>query len=163
MIVGPSYHSEIQCVGERDYARARLLNHPDPFGCTVAQLNGVQPSEAVQLIVWQLGDVSRNRENQHRNSTRYGHRGVAHRVVPVSLGIERERRVDANCNDVFVLIPCLERRKENSCIASTRRISGNSSLGSDEALVITDVRNIESRCVVPRAVALRSEPVRAIP
>lgn len=163
VVVRSRHYSEVKRVGEGDDARARSLNHADPLRCAVAELNSVHASETVQLVVWQLGDVSRNRENQHRDSTGYGYSGVARRVVPVSLRIERECRVDANCNDVFVLIACLERRQQDGCISRTCRIPGDSRLRSDEALVITDVRNIESCRVVPGTVAFWSEPVRAIP
>lgn len=90
VVVRSSHHREVQRVGESDDARARALNDADPLGCAVAQLNSVKAGEAVQLVVGQLGDIARNRKNQHGNSTGYSHSGVARRVVPVSLRIECE-------------------------------------------------------------------------
>jgi len=163
VIVGSGNHGEVQRVGERDYIRARPLNHPDSLGRTVAEFNCVETRESLQLVVRQLGEIARNREDQHGDRSRYRHCGVAFRIVPVSLWIECKRRVDADGDDVFVLIPRLERGQEHRCISSTRRVSSDTSLRSDKALVITDVCNVETGCVMPCAVALRREPVGAVP
>ncbi len=65
VVVGPGNNGKVQRIRERDYAGARSLNHPDALGCAVAELNCVQPRETMQFVVGQLGEVPRNREDQH--------------------------------------------------------------------------------------------------
>jgi hypothetical protein len=83
--------------------------------------------------------------------------------VPVTLGIERERRVDPDRDYVLVVIPRLESRKENGAVASVRRIARRCSHRSGETLVIAYIRDIESGRGVPLPVTLRREPLARVP
>jgi len=118
VIVRAGNDSEVQRVGEREYASACSLNYADAFRRAVTELDGIQSGEAVQLVVGNLGDVTRNGEDQHRDSPGYGNSGIACRVVPVALRVECECRVYAKGDDVFVLIACFQRWQQHCCISS---------------------------------------------
>lgn len=66
VIVGSGNDSEIKCVGESEDVRLLSVNRSNPLGRGVAQLDCIEPGKSVQLILRQLVDVSRNREDEKR-------------------------------------------------------------------------------------------------
>jgi hypothetical protein len=156
---------EVERVREFDDVRLPPLDHSNALGCGVAQLHCVQSREAARFVFRKPGKVARNGEYEERCPfTRSECRVVAaHRVVPVALGINRECGVDADCDDVLVLVSRLERRKQYRSVASTHRVQRRGGDRTSESLVIADVRDIESRSGVPRAITLRCEPFVAVP
>lgn len=110
VIVRARNDREVERIGKADDLRLALLYDADSLRRCVAQLDGVESREAVLLVVRNLVDVSRNRENEKRCGSGHCKRGVALRIVPVTLRVERERRVDSDRDDVLVLIARLESR-----------------------------------------------------
>ena len=109
MIVRPRNNGEVQRVREFQDARALPLNSAHPLRRRIAQLNRVQPRKAVPLGVGNLGEIARDRKDQQRTGTS-DHRGcVMHRIVPVARRIEVKAGVNADRDDVLVLIACLQR------------------------------------------------------
>lgn len=128
MVVRPRNYSEIQRVREFEDRGALSLNRAHPLRRRIAQLNRVQPRETVPLIVRNLGEVARNREDQQRAGSS-DHRGcVMCRVVPVARRVNVKTGVDADRDNVLILVTRLERRQQNRTISSLGRIVRSSRL-----------------------------------
>lgn len=163
MIVRSRDYGKIQRVGELQNLRPLLLDHSNPLGRRVAELDRIKTRESLRLVHRQLGEVSGNGENQKWRRSRNSQRGVAHRIVPIAFWIERERRIDSDHDDVFVLIARFKSWQEYRSISDMRRIPSHSSSGTGETLVIAHVRGVEPRRRVPRTIALGCEPLSSIP
>ena len=163
MIIRPGNHRQVQRVGEFHDCRSVLLDHSHSLGRGVAQLDCIEPREAVLLVVRQFVDVPRNRENEKRRRRGYGERGIARRIVPVALGIYREGRIDSDRDDVLVLIARFQAGKQCRSVAGVCGIAPHACQRACETLVIGDVRHVEAGTRVPCAIALRREPGPAVP
>ena len=163
MIVRSRDDGEIESVGKAEDVVTLLLNRSHTLGGAVTQLHRVQPREAVLLVLGQLRQVAGNREDQKRRRAGDGDTRVRLGIVPVALGIVRERRVDSDRYDVLVVITRLESREQNGAIAGVRGISRGCRHRARKTLVIGDVRRVESRARVPLPITLRREPLARIP
>jgi hypothetical protein len=163
MIVRSRDHCEIQRIRESNDLGSALLDHSDAFWRRVAQLDSVESCESVLLVIRDHVDVSRDRENEQRRCRSHGKRRVAFGVVPVALGIYRERRVDSDRDYVLVLIARFETGQQRRAVAGVRRVASHSRDSSRETLVVGDVCDVKTGPGVPSAIALSREPATAIP
>lgn len=163
MIVRPRNHREVQRVSEFEDLRTPTLYHPHALRRRVTQLNRVKPRISVQLVRGQLRQISGNRQNEKRRLCGYCNGSVAHGIVPVALGVDGKGGIDANHDDVLILIPRLQRGKQHCSIARRRRVARRSGRRPRQALVIRHVRDVEAGLRMPRAIPFRREPLAAVP
>ena len=163
MIVRPRDNCKIERVRELQDFGLALLDHSDSLGRAVAQLHSHESCVAVQFGRWHLGEIPRNRENQDWWRGSHHDSGIACGIVPVSLGVVRERCVNPERYHMLVLIARLQRWQQHGAIASMCGITRQRRLCAEQRLVIADVCNVETSCRVPLAVALRREPLSRIP
>lgn len=127
MIVRTGDYREVESVSKPDDVRSLLLDHPNALGRCVAQLDCIQPCNPTRLVLRQLGKITGDCENEERHRCGYSDCPtacrIACRIVPITFRIDRERRVDADRDYVFVLVSRLQCWEKNGPIASVRRIS----------------------------------------
>lgn len=123
VVVRPRHHCEIERVGKADDVVSLLLDRSHALGSAITQLHRIQARESVLLVLGQLREVAGNGENQQRRGTADDDSRIGRGIVPVTLWIERERRVDPDSYDVLVMITRLETREQHSAVAGVRRIA----------------------------------------
>jgi hypothetical protein len=163
VIVRTCDYREVQRVGKLYDVGSLPLNHADAFRRRVTQLDRVQSCVSSPFVLRQPGDVAGNGEYQQRWRAGEDERRVAIGIVPVALRIDREGGVDSDRDNVLVLIPCFQRRQQNRSITTPRRVFCRRGRCTGQALVVADIRDIESGPCMPRTIALRSEPAAPVP
>lgn len=122
MVVGAGDYRQIEAVGEMKDGTLVTLHHVDSLGCAVRQLHRPHSRDALYLVRWQRRHVARDGEHQHGCALTVDRRTATHRVMPLALGIEHGARIDPNRDDVLVMVPRLDRRKQDRHTAPGLRI-----------------------------------------
>ena len=104
MIVRAGDDRKVKRVSKLDYVRLLTLNHSNAFGRRIVQLHCIQTRKPSPLVLRQFCNVARNREYEEWRRSSGGKRGIRLRIVPVAFWINREGRIDADCDYVFVLV-----------------------------------------------------------
>jgi len=158
VIVGASDQREIVRARDRQHLRPIALQRTDPLRRAVGELDRDETRDSRELRLRDRVQLPRNCEDEQRWIRRV-HRGV----VPLALRVRWDVERNVQHVDVLRSITRLERRQEQRRVAAVRGIRPQPLDRARDALVIGDVRDLESRRGVPRAVARDRQEAVPVP
>lgn len=139
------------------------LNHVEPLWRGVRQLHGQHTGYAIHFVAWKRMDIAGNGQHQHGWSGTMRTVQFCRWITPLTFGIYRRRGIDADRDDVFIVVPRFERGEQDRCSASSTGIGFHPAQRARYALVIGHICDIESGVCVPCAIPLGREKSPPIP
>lgn len=157
MIVGAGDEREVEPVRDGVDRLRIALQHVDPLGRAVRQLDRHRARDATDFVGRELGQPAGNGEHQDGRMRRVGDR-----IVPLALRVGRDGRIDAEDEHVLRVVARFERGEEDRLVR-VRCIPTRTFDRARDALVVADVRDIEAGRRVPRAIARDGERAMRVP